>query len=97
MKLVFFVEKEKLESVKNSLSKDPFSRHSATIRDAEILESERKGNFILFEGSEKVCKDLKEELEGLAEELKGEKKSEIMEKIQEEEESAMKGFGGIFS
>jgi len=97
VKLLFFVESGNVSEVEDLLSEDPYSRHSITFRSAESLEMDKDGSFLLYEGTDVVCQDLREEIEDISEEYEGEGKKKILEKIEGAEEDAMEGFGGIFS
>lgn len=97
VKLIFFVGSESMGEVKDLLSEDPYSRHSITFRSARSLDRDRDGSFLLFEGTEDVCEDLKEEIDDIADEFEGEKREELLDEIEGAEEDAMEGFGGIFS
>ena len=96
MKVVFFIEKENTNKVKDIVNQDPIGRQSITFRDNIALGLDKEGNYLLIDGAEEACKEAQEKLKDLAEELKGEEKEEVITKMKELEESAMEGFGGIF-
>ncbi|MCD6399025.1 MAG: hypothetical protein DRP20_02315 [Thermotogae bacterium] len=96
MQVVFFVEKENLNKVKDVTKEDPIGRQSITFRDNVSLGLEKEGNYLLIDGSEEACKEAEERLKELAQELDGEEKETVIRKMKEMEESAMEGFGGIF-
>ena len=97
MKVAFFVKKEDTNKVKEIVNQDPIGRQSITFRDNVALGLEKEGNYLLIDGAEEACKEAQEKLKELAEELEGDDKEEVIEKMQEMEDSAMEGFGGIFS
>ncbi|MCD6477571.1 MAG: hypothetical protein J7K87_01070 [Candidatus Aenigmarchaeota archaeon] len=97
MQVVFFVEKENLNKVKDVVKEDPIGRQSITFRDNVSLGLEKEGDYLLIDGSEEACKEAEERLRELAQELDGEEKETVIKKMKEMEESAMEGFGGIFS
>ena len=95
MQILFFTkEKAKVEEiVKND---DLVSRQSLTIRSADSLDINEKfsdGYFFLIEGSEGAISKAKELLKDIAEVVENGEK--IIQKIKEEEEKAMEGFGNI--
>jgi len=96
VKVVFFIEKENTNKVKDIVNQDPIGRQSITFRDNIALGLDKEGNYLLIDGAEEACKEAQEKLKDLAEELKGEEKEEVITKMKELEESAMEGFGGIF-
>ena len=96
MKVVFFIEKENTNKIKDIVNQDPIGRQSITFRDNIALGLEKEGNYLLIDGAEEACKEAQEKLKDLAEELEGEEKEEVITKMKELEESAMSGFGGIF-
>jgi len=96
MQVVFFVEKENLSKVKDITKEDPIGRQSITFRDNVSLGVEKEGNYLLIDGAEEACKEAQDKLKELAEELEGEEKEKVIQKMKEMEESAMEGFGGIF-
>ena len=96
MKVVFFVEKENLNKVKDVTKEEPIVRQSITFRDNRSLGLEKEGDYLLIDGSEEACEAAREKLKDLATELEGEEKEKIIQKMKEMEESALEGFGGIF-
>ena len=96
MQVVFFVEKENLNKVKDITKEEPIVRQSITFRDNKSLGLEKEGNYLLIDGSEEACKVAREKLKDLAIELEGEEKETVINKMKEMENSALEGFGGIF-
>ena len=96
MEILFHVKSENLEEVEMILSEDPYSRQSIITRNCNSLDCDVDGYFILVRGDEEVLESLKTALEGLAEVVEGEEADDIIERIKEEEDSALQGFGTIF-
>jgi len=96
MKVVFFIEKENLNKVKDVTDKDPIVRQSITFRDDKSLGMEKEGNYLLIDGAEEACREAQEKLKEIAQELEGEDMEAVVAKMKEMEESALEGFGGIF-
>ncbi len=94
MKEVWFVEKDKTAKAQETLKKDELvGRQSITVRDAESLGMKKEGSFLVVDGSKKALKQAEKLLKGLAK--KSKKKDKVVEKIKEEEESAVSGFGNL--
>jgi len=84
-------EKQKAEDL---LKKDDIvSRASITIRSTGSFDAKEEGVFIILEGSEEQMKRAEELLKGIAE--KYDKKDEILEKFDSEQDAAVQGFGNI--
>ncbi len=96
MQIVFFVDNENLNKVKDITREEPIVRQSITFRDNKSLGLEKEGNYLMINGSDEACEEAKNRLSDLAEILDGEEKDKIIEKINEMEDSALEGFGGIF-
>ncbi len=94
MEIVLKIEKN-LEKIKDILLKDDtISRASITFKEGRLFGEE--GFYFLISGSEEQCKRALELTKNIAEEIKNEKKDEIIKKIKEEEEIANEKFGLIF-
>ena len=89
--LVKSVDKGKVEELLKT--DDIVSRQSIIIRSASILEVEDDGFFILIKGSDESIKKADELLKDLAKKYPN--KEKIIKKINEQEDSAMQGFGNI--
>ena len=96
MKAAFFVEKENFSKAKHITNQEPIVRQSITFRDNKSLGIEKEGNYLLIDGTEDACREAVEKLDGVAEKLEGEEKKEVLNKMEELENSALEGFGGIF-
>jgi hypothetical protein len=94
--VVFFVEKENLNKVKDVTSEDPIARQSITFRDNRSLGLDKEGDYLMIDGAEEACKEAQEKLKEIATELDGEEKETVIAKMKEMEDSALEGFGGIF-
>lgn len=94
MKEVFLVSAENKSKAEDALKKDDvISRGSIVIREAGSLGIKKDGYFIILDVSEEAMKKAEELLKELAE--KYDKKDEVLSKIQEQEDSAIQGFGNI--
>jgi hypothetical protein len=69
------------------------SRGSITIKSPSSLEIKEDGYFFILGGPESTIKRAEELTKGLAERYKNAKK--VLEKVQEQEDSAIEGFGNI--
>ena len=96
MQVVFFVENENLNKVKDITKEEPIVRQSITFRDNKSLGLEKEGNYLMIDGTEEACSMAQEKLKNLATELTGEEKETVISKMKEMEDSALEGFGGIF-
>lgn len=96
MDVVFKIEKENLQKVKNILFNDDLvSRASVVIKEAKSLGLE-DGYYCYVSGTEEACKKAEELMEELGKRTSKEDEEKVIELIKKEEESAMTGFGGIF-
>ncbi len=94
MKEVFLVSSENKNKAEMELKKDDLvSRGSITIRAASSLGIEEDGYFIVVDASEEALKRAEEIMKELGKKYKGGKK--VLEMIDEQEGSAMEGFGNI--
>ncbi len=94
MKEVYFVSKENKSKAEDALKKDDsVSRGSITLKESSTLGMKEDGFFIILDASEQALKKAGELLKDIAE--KYEKKEDVLEKIQEQENSAIEGFGNI--
>ncbi len=94
MKEVFLVSSEKKNKAELELKKDDLvSRGSITVRTAESLGIKEDGYFIVVDASEEALKRAEEIMKDLGTKYKDGKK--VIEKIDEQESSAMEGFGNI--
>ena len=94
MKEVFLVKTENKQKVEDLLKKDDtVNRGSITIRTAASLDIKEEGYFFILDMPESSLKIAEELTKGIAEKYKhGEK---IIKKVQEQEDSALEGFGNI--
>ena len=94
MKVIYEVEKPKLQKVKDVLLKDDIvGRASVLFKDGNTLGLENK-YYCYISGIEEACKKSEEIMKDLGKKVK--EKEKILEKIKEEEERAIQGFGNIF-
>jgi len=96
MEIVFQVESKNLQKTKDILLKDDaVSRASIVIKDGKSLIA-KEGYFIYISGTNDQCKRAKEISKDIAKEAAEKDKTEVINKIKEEQDKASEGFGGIF-
>ncbi len=94
MKEVFLVSSENKNKAEMELKKDDLvSRGSITIRAASSLGIKEDGYFIVVDASEEALKRAEEIMKELGKKYNDWKK--VLEMIDEQEGSAMEGFGNI--
>jgi hypothetical protein len=95
MEVVLQVETKNYQKVREILLKDDLvSRASITFREAKAYGGE--GYYCFISGLEEQCKKALEITKELAKEIKKDEKEKLINKIKEEENKALEGFGGIF-
>ena len=94
MDLLLFCKKENSKKLEEKLKKDDLvSGASIKVRDAGILNKD--GVYFYLEGTEDKIIKAKELSLGLAEEVWGNEKENVIRILKEEEEKAIEGFGAI--
>jgi hypothetical protein len=94
MDLLLFCKKENSKKLEEKLKKDDLvSGASIKVRDAGILNKD--GVYFYLEGTEDKIIKAKELSLGLAEEVLGNEKENVIRILKEEEEKAIEGFGAI--
>ena len=94
MKRVFFVSNENKSRAELALkSDDEISRGSITVKSAASLGIEKDGYFIIIDAGEHAIKKAEELLKGVAE--KYSKPGEVLDRVEEQENNAIEGFGNI--
>lgn len=94
MRVVWLVAAENKAKAEDLLKKDDaVNRGSITIRSALSLDIEEDGYFIIYDGSNEAVKLAEGLLKGLGEHYK--KASDVLRKIDEQEDAAIEGFGNI--
>lgn len=97
MEIVIEIKKGNLQKVKEILLKDDIvSRATIVFKEAKILGFDNKNYYCYISGLEEQCEKAKELVKDIAKVIEDEKKDKIIEKIKQEENVAMEGFGGIF-
>jgi len=97
MEVVFKIEKQNLQKVKDVLLKDEtVSKASITFKESKGLGLDGDHYYCYISGLDEACDKAKELTKDLAEVVNERDSKEIIEKIKSEEESAMTGFGDIF-
>jgi len=95
MEIVIEIKKGNLQKVKEILLKDDIvSRATIVFKEAKTLGFDNKNYYCYISGLEEQCEKAKELIKDIAKIV--ENKDEIIEKIKQEENVAMEGFGGIF-
>lgn len=93
---VFFFEKENKGKVEKILKDDKISRLSIRIRESRSLGLEKDGFILRLGGPDEVLDYARENLREVAQELEGEEREKVLQKMREEEDSAASGLGLIF-
>ena len=94
MEIVLHFKSESFAKCKDILLSDDFvGRASLTFKEGSIIG--RNGYYCYLSGTEEQCKKALELVKDLAEEVKDDTKSQLINKIKEEEDRAIEGFGGI--
>jgi hypothetical protein len=94
MREVFLVSSDNKSKAEDLLKKDDeIARGSITLRSAASLEMEEDGYFIILDASEERIKKAEHLLHGIAQKYAHQKR--VLEKIDEQENAAIGGFGNI--
>jgi hypothetical protein len=107
MEIVLHMKMDNYEKMKNKLLKDDLvSRASITFKEAKVVDESKEGYYCYISGTEEQCKKAlcmikaKNPKTGeefiYAEEVSGEEKDKVIERIKGEEDKASEAFGGIF-
>ena len=98
MEVVFEIEKKNLQKVKNVLLKDDtVSRASVLFKEAKTFGFDKDVYYCYVSGLEEACEKAKELMKDLGKVSSKKTKEQVVQKIKQEEESAMTGFGDIFA
>lgn len=94
MEIVLHFKSENLAKCKDILlSDDVVGRASLVFKEGSIIGKD--GYFCYLSGTDDQCKRALELIKELAEEVKDDTKSQLINKIKEEEDRAIEGFGNI--
>ena len=94
MEIVLHFKSENFAKCKDILlSDDIVGRASLVFKEGSIVGKD--GYFCYLSGTEEQCKRALELVKDLAEEVKDETKTQLINKIKEEEDRAIEGFGSI--
>ena len=97
MEVVFKIKKQNLQKIKDVLLKDEtVSKASIIFKGSKSLGFEGDYYYCYISGLDESCDKAKELTEELTEVVDEKDAKKIIEKIKEEEESAMSGFGNLF-
>ncbi len=96
LEVIYEIEKPNLQKVKDVLLKDDVvGRASVLFKDGNALGFENK-YYCYVSGIEEACKKSEELMKDLGKKVDEKEKEQIIQKIKEEEDKAIQGFGGIF-
>jgi hypothetical protein len=94
MRIVYLVSSENKAKAEDLLKKDEIvNRGSIVIRSAPSLEINEDGYFIVYDGTDEALKIADALLKDIAK--KYEKAETVLKKIDDQENSAIEGFGNI--
>lgn len=94
MREVFLVSSENKSKVEDLLKRDDeISRGSITLKSPGSLDIDEDGYFIILDASDERIKKAEHLLHGLATKYKHAKR--VLDKLDEQENSAIEGFGNI--
>jgi len=97
MKAVFFISSESYSKCKNAVYDDDLlSKQSINFRESKALGMKKEGYYLEIDGSEDSIAHAKKVLGDMAEEADKKERKEVLNKIEEQENSAAQGFGKIF-
>jgi hypothetical protein len=98
MEWIAFVKKENVAKAEGAIRNDVdfAAKESISVKDAKTLEIEKDGSFFFIRGTEEGIDRCKELIKDFVEETSVDELNKAKEKIKEEEEKAVEGFGGIF-
>lgn len=94
--VIFSVDNEKKNKIKEILSDDMVSRQSITQRDAKALKIEKEAQIVLIEGEDSALDKAKELFQEVGDLIEGSEAEEIYNKLKEDEAGAAAGVGFIF-
>jgi hypothetical protein len=94
MKEVFLIKSENKIKAEDALKNDDLvSRGSISLKSPDSLGLEEEGYFVIIDTSEEGIKKAEELLKPFG--SKYEKKDDVLKKLQDQEDSAIQGFGNI--
>jgi hypothetical protein len=97
MESVYFYEDKVSKDVAKVLEDDFFKRVGYTVRECELMGSERKGYFLYIKANSEDIDRAEKKFEGIGfEKLTGEEKKLVTTAFIAEEENAASGMGMIF-
>ena len=97
MESVYFYEDNVNQDISKILEDDFFKRIGFTIRECNLLGSERKGNFLYIKANSEDIDRAEEKFVGVGlKKLIGDEKKEVTAAFIAEEENAASGMGMIF-
>jgi len=100
MKIVFEISKEKFKDAKKILEENPYAEDSFAKAGYVLKEGKALGEdenyYIYLDAGEDFVKKAKEKLKDVAKAVEGEKAERIIKKVEDEQNSAVSGFGSLF-
>jgi len=97
LKIVFEIEKLNLQQVKNILLKDEIvSRASIVFKESKSLGFDKDVFYCYISGLDQACEKARDLLKNIAKQVDEKIQEQIIQKIKQEEDSAITSFGNIF-
>jgi hypothetical protein len=97
MEVVFKIKKQNLQKVKDLfLTDNVISRASVIFKESKSLGLKKDEYYCYVSGTNEAYEKAKQLIKDLGELVKKDEEKKIIDKIKQEEESAMSGFGSIF-
>lgn len=100
MKIVFEISKEKLKDAKKILEENPYGEDSFAKAGYILKEGKALGEdenyYVYLDVSDDFARKAKEKLKDAAKVVEGEKARRVVKRIEEEQSSAVGGFGSLF-
>jgi hypothetical protein len=94
MRVVYLVSSENKQKAEDLLKRDEIvNRGSILLKSPLSLDLEEDGYFIIYDGSDEAVRLADKLLAGLA--VRCSKATEVLKKVDEQEDAAIEGFGNI--
>ncbi|MGB9719848.1 MAG: hypothetical protein ACPL06_04635 [Candidatus Anstonellales archaeon] len=100
MKIVFEISREKFKDAKKILEENPYAEDSFAkigyiLKEGKAL-AEDENYYVYVDASDDFVKKAKEKLKDVAKPAEGKKAARIIKKVEDEQNSAVNGFGSLF-
>lgn len=101
MEIVYECENSKKKDLDKILADDPygkysFARASYQLKEGSFIDGEKDKCYLYVKAEEELLKELEKKLGDLAKRTSNEIEQKIIKKINDEQDSAVSGFGDIF-